>query len=156
MQASQNQSQSARCRALLIEAEAVLKQKKAEYRHQRRIRQHLKAKVDLLEVLEGRVRIQPSAVGSLMNTSADSSDSDVSSAFSVAGTMLHDLAMRTIGARMVRRPSDVPTGLELSQWSTAFESLPLSLDLYNEELLIRTAEMNVGDEVHIYKGFLNR
>ena len=42
------------------------------------------------------------------------------------------------------------------RWATAFEALPLSIELYSEELLIRTAEMTVGDEVQVYKGFLNR
>ena len=136
---------------MLIQAEEALRKKKTEYRYQRRLKQHLVTKVDLLAALEGQGRIPPNSTTTLI-----SSSSSVDSGLSTSGSLLHDLAMRTISARMTRSVRETVVGLELSKWSIAFESLPLSMEMYTEELVIRTAEMGVGDEVHIYRGFLNR
>ena len=165
-----NMSQSARCRALLIAADALLQSKMAEYRHAMRIRSHLRAKLDLLMTLEGggdtlsssasssSPAPSPHALGTTTALSRCASHQcDGETVETAAGKLLHDLARRTVTVRMTWSPrASTHPVLELTKWAVAFDSLPATLDLYGEELLIRTAEMSVGDEVHLYKGFLAR
>ena len=162
-----NMSQSARCRALLIAADALLQSKMAEYRHAMRIRSHLRAKLELLMTLEGGgdtlsssgSSSEPSPLGTTTALCRCNSmrQCEGDSVETAAGKLLHDLARRTVTVRMTWSPrASTHPVLDLTKWAVAFDALPATLDLYGEELLIRTAEMSVGDEVHLYKGFLAR
>ena len=109
------------------------------------MRKHLLAKLDLLKALEGDAIVVPPSSISDRSISVDEDTSP-------GGSLLHELALRAVTARMSWSPRDCPPILSLSSNLIHFDSLPLTLDGYTEDVVIRTAEMLVGDEVRLLGG----